>query len=108
MIGDCMVCGPQPGDTVHTICHPHPPLRRYGCGHSLSEHTAGLRCRRCGRECGIDCGPRSVRQDDGGTGADHATVQPASLGPDAPQVQDRAEGDPSELVTVHPDQGVLW
>lgn len=53
----CPVCGPQEPPIVHTHCHPHPPLRYQGCGHPLSKHTDGLRCRTCGAECGIDSRP---------------------------------------------------
>ena len=50
----CEVCGPQPDGTVHTFCHPHPPLRIHGCGHPLSAHTDGLKCRTCGVNCAKD------------------------------------------------------
>lgn len=57
MTRNCPICGPQPGDTVHAICHVDPwdPLRKSGgCGHPLARHTAGMKCRDCGLECGVD------------------------------------------------------
>jgi len=53
---DCPICGPQPGDTIHTICHADPwdSLRKSGgCGHPLARHTAGMKCRECETECGV-------------------------------------------------------
>jgi hypothetical protein len=36
-------------------------VRRDGCGHALDDHTDGLKCRVCKRECGIDCRPHHER-----------------------------------------------
>lgn len=47
----CDVCGPQTPPRLHTICHPVPGLRASGCGHPFAAHSAGLRCRICGRDC---------------------------------------------------------
>lgn len=52
----CSTCGPQPAPIVHTICHVGPQSRN-GCGHSLDDHTDGLKCRICKQECGIYCRP---------------------------------------------------
>lgn len=50
----CEVCGPLPPPDVYSICHQQ-PYRRNGCGHPLADHSPSLKCRVCGRECGIDC-----------------------------------------------------
>ncbi len=52
----CGVCGPLEPPAVHAICH-QGAQKRNGCGHPLSEHSDGLKCRTCGRECGVYCEP---------------------------------------------------
>jgi len=48
----CDVCGPLSPPARHTVCHPWPNgWGPHGCGHDLDDHTDGMRCRVCRRDC---------------------------------------------------------
>lgn len=50
----CVLCGPLPDPQVHDTCH------KPWCGHKTDDHSAGMRCKVCKQECGIDA-RRSIR-----------------------------------------------